>query len=76
MYKVTPQPHPFTVATCTIHQSAGATNISRSLILFEFYVTDAFVGCQYQRRRRQDPACQDPAQGAAEASKESDQKSG
>jgi hypothetical protein len=34
-------------------------------------VTDAFVGCQYQRRRRQDPA-----QGAAKASKESDQKSG
>jgi hypothetical protein len=34
-------------------------------------VTDAFVGCQYQRRRRQDPA-----KGAAEANKESDQKSG
>ena len=31
-------------------------------------VTDAFVGCKYQRRRRQDPA--------AESNKESDQKSG
>jgi hypothetical protein len=32
------------------------------------HVTDAFVGCKYQRRRRQDPA--------AESNKESDQKSG
>jgi len=44
MYKVTPQPHPLTVATCTIHQSTGTRSINCSLILFESYEENLFYG--------------------------------
>jgi hypothetical protein len=43
VYKVTPQPHPFTVVTCTIHQSTGARTINCSLVLFESQ-EDLFYG--------------------------------